>query len=277
MRTLIAIALLLVATVAAAQPPDAATLQNVVVTSGEAVVRQAPDRAFVTVSVEARARSPRDAQRQNAEAMTAVQQRLAAARVAKESIRTLGYDLEQEFDFVQGRRIQRLGPNHYAVDGISFTPCDCKAEEPSWRIQADRADVEVGERVTLAWPVVYVHGVPVLPLPWAYLPLSDRRTGFLVPRIDTTYLTGLALQEPLFITLGQSADLTLTPGWFLGGAGVRGPRLLTELRYAPSEGTAGHESPGISTGGIIPAPWPEVPSRSLSLVGHATTSRNQTR
>jgi len=107
MRTLIAIALLLVATLAAAQPPDAATLQNVVVTSGEAVVRQAPDRAFVTVSVEARARSPRDAQRQNAEAMTAVQQRLAAARVAKESIRTLGYDLEQEFDFVQGRRIPR--------------------------------------------------------------------------------------------------------------------------------------------------------------------------
>jgi uncharacterized protein YggE len=39
--------------------------------------------------------------------MTAVQQRLTAARVAKEAIRTLGYDLEQEFDFVQGRRIPR--------------------------------------------------------------------------------------------------------------------------------------------------------------------------
>ena len=109
MRTLITIALLLAASAAAAQtqPTDPASAQNVVVTSGEAVVRQAPDRAFVTVSVEARARSPRDAQRQNAEAMTAVQQRLAAARVAKESIRTLGYDLEQEFDFVQGRRIPR--------------------------------------------------------------------------------------------------------------------------------------------------------------------------
>ena len=109
MRTVIVtlIALVLAAAPAPAQTQDTPKEQNVVVTNGEAVVRQAPDRAFVTVSVEARAKSPRDAQRQNAEAMTAVQQRLAAARVAKEAIRTLGYDLEQEFDFVQGRRIPR--------------------------------------------------------------------------------------------------------------------------------------------------------------------------
>ena len=107
MRTVMSIVLVLAATAALAQPPESANAPNVVVTSGEAVVRQAPDRAFVTISVEARARSPRDAQRQNAEAMTAVQQRLATARVAKDAIRTLGYDLEQEFDFIQGRRVPR--------------------------------------------------------------------------------------------------------------------------------------------------------------------------
>jgi uncharacterized protein len=99
--------LVLTAAAAGAQPPEPPAQVNVVITNGEAVVRQAPDRAFVTISVEARARSPRDAQRQNAEAMTAVQQRLATARVPKESIRTLGYDLEQEFDFIQGRRVPR--------------------------------------------------------------------------------------------------------------------------------------------------------------------------
>jgi uncharacterized protein YggE len=91
--------------VPAQEPPPAQT--PVVVTAGEAVVRRAPDRAFVTVSVEARAKSPRDAQRLNAEAMTAVQQRLSQARISKESIRTTGYDLQQEFDFVQGRRVPR--------------------------------------------------------------------------------------------------------------------------------------------------------------------------
>src|SRR5947207_15996620 len=92
---------------AAAQPPPPPADLPVIVTTGEAVVRRAPDRAFVTVSVETRAKSPRDAQRLNAEAMTEVQQRLAAARIPKEAVRTAGYDLQQEFDFVQGRRIPR--------------------------------------------------------------------------------------------------------------------------------------------------------------------------
>jgi uncharacterized protein len=79
----------------------------VIVTVGEAVGRRAPDRAFVTVSVETRAKSPREAQRLNAEAMTAVQQRLAQSQIPKESMRTTGYGLQQEFDFVQGRRVPR--------------------------------------------------------------------------------------------------------------------------------------------------------------------------
>lgn len=91
----------LAAGAAAAQQPD------VVVTTGEAVVRRAPDRAFITVTVETRAKSPRDAQRLNAEAMTAVQQRLTQARVPKDAERTLGYDLEQEVDFIQGKRVPR--------------------------------------------------------------------------------------------------------------------------------------------------------------------------
>ena len=78
-----------------------------IVTTGEAVVRRAPDQAFVTVSVESRARNPRDAQRQNTEAMTAVQQRIAAAGVPKDAVRTLGYNIQQEFDYIEGRRVAR--------------------------------------------------------------------------------------------------------------------------------------------------------------------------
>ena len=78
-----------------------------IVTTGDAVVRRAPDQAFVTVSVESRARNPRDAQRQNAETMTAVQQRIAAAGVPKDAVRTLGYHIQQEFDYVDSRRVAR--------------------------------------------------------------------------------------------------------------------------------------------------------------------------
>ena len=105
MRNLIIVALVLAAGAASAQTPP---LQpDVIVTSGEAVVRRAPDVAFVTVAVETRAKSPRDAQRTNAEAMTAVQQRLDQARVPRDAVRTLGYDIQQEFDFIAGKRVPR--------------------------------------------------------------------------------------------------------------------------------------------------------------------------
>jgi uncharacterized protein len=107
MRILILIALVLTASRTSAQPADVSNPTNVVVTSGEAMLRHAPDRAFVTVAVEARAKNPRDAQRQTAEVMTVVQQRLTNAGVPKDAVRTLGYDLEQEFDFTQGRRVPR--------------------------------------------------------------------------------------------------------------------------------------------------------------------------
>jgi uncharacterized protein YggE len=105
MHTLIWLAVLLAAAPVAAQQREAGP--DVIVTSGEAVVKRAPDRAFVTVTVETRAKSPRDAQRLNAEAMTTVQQRLSQARIPREAIHTLGYDLQQEFDFTGGRRTPR--------------------------------------------------------------------------------------------------------------------------------------------------------------------------
>jgi uncharacterized protein len=98
------VALLLMLTTVQAAPQEAL---NVVVTTGEAVVQRAPDRAFVTIASEARAKTSREAQRLNAEAMSGVQQRLAQIGVAKDAIRTLGVDLQQEFDFPQGRRVPR--------------------------------------------------------------------------------------------------------------------------------------------------------------------------
>ena len=103
---LIAVFWIALACAVAAQEP-ARPQEPVVVTVGEATVRRPPDRAFVTISVETRAKSPRDAQRQNAEAMTAVQQRLGQARLGNDAIRTTGYNIQQEFDFVQGKRIPR--------------------------------------------------------------------------------------------------------------------------------------------------------------------------
>jgi uncharacterized protein YggE len=80
---------------------------DVIVTTGQATVKRAPDVAYLVVGVETRAKSPRDAQRQNADAMAATERRLTDAGVARDALRTLGLDLQQEFDFPQGRRVPR--------------------------------------------------------------------------------------------------------------------------------------------------------------------------
>jgi uncharacterized protein YggE len=78
-----------------------------VVVSGEAVLRAAPDRAFVTLSVESSDKDPKAAQLRNATVMNAVQEKLRAAGIAKEAVRTLSYDLQLEYDFDKGKRTPR--------------------------------------------------------------------------------------------------------------------------------------------------------------------------
>ncbi|HYO55076.1 LPS-assembly protein LptD [Archangium sp.] len=167
---------------------------------------------------------------------------------------------------LSGTRIKRTGPDSFQVDGLSFAPCLCEEGMPSWRVEASRANVELGDHATLTWPVVYVHSVPVFALPWLYLPLAERRSGLLVPRPTVSGLNGFSLEQPVFVTLGSSYDVTLTPAFYLGGSGsevtrtlsgesvtrhepprngIRGPRLLTEFRYVPSPGTEGRATLGL--------------------------------
>jgi uncharacterized protein YggE len=101
------VALMCAAEARAQEPPTAVVQGPFIVTTGEATVRLAPDQAFVTLAVETRDNNPRTAQRQNADAMTSVQQRIAAAGIPKDAVRTTGYSIQQEFDFANGRRTPR--------------------------------------------------------------------------------------------------------------------------------------------------------------------------
>jgi uncharacterized protein YggE len=101
----IALILLLLAPVVAAaqQPPP----EPVVVTIGEGVIQAVPDRAWVNITAESRASSPREAQKRNVDLMTPVQARLRAAGIPADAIKTIAYDLQQEWDFVNNRRVSR--------------------------------------------------------------------------------------------------------------------------------------------------------------------------
>src|SRR5262245_58525100 len=73
------LAAVVVGPVAAQQEPNPSV--PTIVTTGEAEIHRVPDQAFVSVSVETHARLPRDAQKQNADTMNAVQQKLIEAGI----------------------------------------------------------------------------------------------------------------------------------------------------------------------------------------------------
>jgi uncharacterized protein YggE len=92
---------------AAAQTPTAPEGPPVVVTVGEAVVRRAPDQAWVTIAAESRAKTPSEAQKLNSTAMSDVMLKLRGAGIPAEAIKTAAYELRPEFDFVNNKQTLR--------------------------------------------------------------------------------------------------------------------------------------------------------------------------
>jgi len=85
---------------ARAQPPSTSP---VVVTQGEAIVKRAPDRAWLTVATETRDARAEAARALSAEGMTSLQAAFKAAGLPDDAVRTTGYSLVPEMDWKNGR------------------------------------------------------------------------------------------------------------------------------------------------------------------------------
>jgi LPS-assembly protein len=147
---------------------------------------------------------------------------------------------------LHGARVQQLSRDEFLAHDVTLTPCDCPGE-PDYellattaRIDEDRAHL-VGTRLRLMGATM-----PLFPLS---LPLTQRQSGLLAPQLGFASAFGFGYSQPVFITLGRSNDITLSPGLFTGTSHtyeptpgrrtIRGPRLGAEWRYAPVEGTSG--------------------------------------
>ena len=102
---------------------------------------------------------------------------------------------------LSGSSVSGDGSGRLRLEGARLTLCDCGGHAPSWEIRAREADVIPGKRAILSRPVLRItprflfvdHPVPVLALPWLYLPLADRQTGLLLPRDRVERRHGLRL------------------------------------------------------------------------------------
>lgn len=154
-------------------------------------------------------------------------------------------------------RIAERDDGSYVASDVRLTTCDCKSDgldgdayggscRPFLGFSSGNAVVTPDDAAVLWWPLLRIFDVPVLPLPPIVFPLSDRRTGLLFPLFTFNGPGGLGLEQPLFITLGESADITWRGGWFFGteqsaagGRGFSGFAQDIELRWAPAERASG--------------------------------------
>lgn len=83
-----------------AQPADPSS----VTTTGEATANMAPDVAFVQLAAEGRGRKTTDAQKLAADAMTNLQSALKGLALAPNAVRTTGYTVSAEYDYVAGQQ-----------------------------------------------------------------------------------------------------------------------------------------------------------------------------
>lgn len=159
-------------------------------------------------------------------------------------------------------RLVRLPDGAFLAYGPSATICDCEGVA-DWSVGARTARLTDDDRLNLSWPVFYAKGVPVLAAPFFSIPLTnERRSGLLAPNVSLLGRRGPSYEQPLYLVLGHSWDLTFSLGYFFGNSrpardpegnlvydaagdtipeevAFRGPRATLELRWAPRLGSAG--------------------------------------
>lgn len=113
-------------------------------------------------------------------------------------------------------RIERQGEGRTVLREVVASSCRICANEPTplWEIRARTITHDATtQKLTFDGAQFRALGVPLIYLPRLRMPDPSvtRMTGFLRPGFRTTSSLGPGLKLPYFITLGRSADLTVTP------------------------------------------------------------------
>ncbi|MGB7069063.1 MAG: LPS assembly protein LptD, partial [Pyrinomonadaceae bacterium] len=106
-------------------------------------------------------------------------------------------------------RVERTALDEVVVTNGKFTACE--EAVPKWSFTADEARIRINDKIKLKNAKFRVKDVPVLPLPYASIPIKkrDRSGGFLTPTFGYSRNKGFRVSGAYFQPLGRSADATL--------------------------------------------------------------------
>ncbi|MEK6303906.1 MAG: LPS assembly protein LptD [Acidobacteriota bacterium] len=113
-----------------------------------------------------------------------------------------------EYIYFTADRVEKTGPLTYEMYNAVITACEDVV--PKWHFSAKRAELKMGDRVTLHDSVLRVKTLPVFVLPYTWIPATkkERKSGILLPSTGTSNQKGRTLKMAYYQTLGDSADIT---------------------------------------------------------------------
>jgi uncharacterized protein YggE len=217
--------------VAAAQQPTVPA-EPQVVTTGVGVVQAVPDRAWITIGAESRAASAKEAQRLNTEAMTPIQQKLRAAGVPADAIKTVGYDVQYEWDYNNGKRVGRgyvarntIEVRVDAIDRVGdlLEIAGTSGATTLGGIRFDFKDRTKLEREALRLAVVDARAKADV------IASGAGRTIDHVLRIEEGSISGGPIPRPLFREAAQAASVAAAPPIESGQTELRAQVTLTAI------------------------------------------------
>jgi lipopolysaccharide assembly outer membrane protein LptD (OstA) len=113
-----------------------------------------------------------------------------------------------EYVFFTAARVEKTGLATYELYDADVTACEDVI--PKWGFHARRAELKMGDRITLHNSVFHIKTLPAFVLPYAWIPATrkERKSGLLLPSTGTSTQKGRTLKLGYYQTLGDSADIT---------------------------------------------------------------------
>ena len=128
---------------------------------------------------------------------------------------------------IEGSSITRYGEDLYFGEDLRYTPC--LGKRPAWSIRASALEIPIEGYGKARHARFQVYDIPVAYFPYLLFPAKlKRQSGLLFSLLGHSTDTGYQFGLPVYLVLGRSADITVTPI----SLSKRGLLLATEFRYA---------------------------------------------
>lgn len=133
----------------------------------------------------------------------------------------------------RARTIERFENGDIKLTQASYT--NCSPQDRAWEIDAKSLTLDKAKNKGVAkHAILRILDLPVVYSPYLSFPLSKKRkSGFLMPIVGSTNISGFDLATPYYLNLAPNYDATLIPHWY----GKRGVMMGGEFRYLTEQGT----------------------------------------